>query len=156
MGTNERRNGLLGLELGFSDRKDAILAGALVLVIIAAVTMAVRGMSSRNKDLVFECTQCHRQFTQFKVAYDDPEVLASSMGPYGVVKVCPRCDQRTGVWTIRCPACHENILRPDNKICPKCGANIEEELIRLIDQAKERAAARNGKPAAANMPEHPE
>ena len=121
MNTNARC-GLVGLELGFADRKEVILAGVMVLVIVAAIAMAARTLwGGHDRDFVFECTQCHNQF---KVAWDDPEVLSSPMGPYGVMKVCPKCDQKAGRCADPCPACGERIIKPDDGWCPECGVNI--------------------------------
>ena len=122
MDTALGRPGIMGLQLGISDRKDAILTGGLVLVIAAAISFTVYGaIRGRGDSFVFECAQCHRQFN---VSRQDRECLANAAGPAGVVKACPRCSQKAARWANPCPACHKVVLRPADGICPVCGVNI--------------------------------
>lgn len=123
-----------GMVLGLEGRKDAIVAGVLILVIGAAVgTAAVKLRSHGASDYIFECTQCHKQFS---VSQDDPQCLASpNGGPAGIVKPCPRCS-KDAVWTTRCPACRKNVLLIENRtVCPKCNVNVRKWLEDAIQAA---------------------
>lgn len=126
--------GTLGFNLGSGDKKDTLFAVALVVIVAGAIALTVYEGFFRgsDKDFVFECTSCHHEF---RVDYEDKEVLASSMGPAGITKPCPKCGAK-GLFTTPCPKCANHILQQNGK-CPDCGADIQEELNKKVQAAIE-------------------
>ena len=133
--------GILGFQFGSGDKKDTLFAIALVVIVVVAIGLTVWQTVLRpsGNAFVFECTKCGYQFN---VPQDDKEVLSNAMGPMGVTKVCPKCDQKAALWANKCPSCGKNMLTKPDGTCPRCGVNVkqfvDEKVRKAMDARKSK------------------
>ena len=117
---------------GSSGKMEYVFAGALALIIIGSVALAVYGLLDSNddrnvaKEWKFHCDKCNGDFTIDLTNGPPPgyELLQP-----GMVIDCQRCPAKKHAWMMnQCLKCHEHYLqekpragvaRPPD-ICPHC------------------------------------
>ncbi len=133
---NAARRGAINMEYVF--------AGALILLIVAALALAVWHTFIRNPSEVaeidpqihFRCLKCGHEYAKDRDQLTKSQMFSEAEGP--IRDDCPKCGvQRAGIQLSKCPECEKYYLpefftnpriwgQPKSNICEHCKIDVDE------------------------------